>query len=90
MGTATAVAGGGGGTRSLAGGRSGQLPQVWTRAQNYDLPSDDEKRRGKVAEKMWGPPERVPLIHWQGTCKQTGSQYVQRHYVQPGLLPSLA
>ncbi|KAL4420417.1 hypothetical protein ABPG75_010073 [Micractinium tetrahymenae] len=70
---------------------SGHLPEPRVRWQWYDLPevlSSVERSTG-LKERHYGPPQRLPLIHWQGYCKETGSRYVRRYYEAAGLIPSL-
>ena len=59
--------------RQEAAGGAG--PQAWTRWAFFPQRS--------------GPPERIPMLHWQGACKPQGRRFYAQHYVRTGLLPQL-
>ena len=50
-------------------------PQTWTRWAFFPPRS--------------GPPERIPMLHWQGACKLQGRQFYAQHFQKHGLLPDL-
>ena len=76
---------------SSSGGNSTQppLPELWTRWEYFDMPDDKLKGAEGLQPRKTGPPQRIPVVHWQGGCKPNGVRYVQEQYTSRGLLPTL-
>jgi len=51
------------GNATQGGGQA--LPEPWTRHKFLDLPLEVEQQKNGLQIRMYGPPQRVPLIHWQ-------------------------
>lgn len=66
---------------------SGRLPEVWSKFGWFDKPTAAEQSAFRVKERKYGPPERLPMVHFQSDCKFKGEALVQQHYIQPGFIP---
>lgn len=53
---------------------SGRLPEVWSKFGWFDKPTAAEQSAFRVKERKYGPPERLPMVHfqvcWYGRCPQ--------------------
>ena len=65
------------------------LPELWTRWEYFDQPNTKVRGAEALQPRKHGPPQRVPLVHWQGWCKSAGVTHVKEQFVDRGLIPDL-